>query len=187
MVGRLGLELGRAGVDGLEDGMDAEPLTQCPHADLPGQFRPQRGDLPIRQPMVLAAPQHFLVEDWGVQEFGSQRNESGDLLDEPRIDARGLGDRLDCGAEAQRQFDVVEPSVGGCLEALQQLVDGEVGVWAVQNPARPVSRERITLPSASMKLRPNDIASPTDFIVVVSVGSAPGNFSNANRGALTTT
>ena len=35
-----------------------------------------------------------------------------------------------------------------------------------------------------MKLRPNDIASPTDFIVVVSVGSAPGNFSNANRGRL---
>ncbi len=58
---------------------------------------------------------------------------------------------------------------------------------AVQNPARVVSSERITLPSASMKLRPNDIASPTDFIVVVSVGSAPGNFSKANRGALTTT
>ena len=38
-----------------------------------------------------------------------------------------------------------------------------------------------------MKLRPNDIASPTDFMVVVRVGSAPGNFSNANRGALTTT
>jgi hypothetical protein len=38
-----------------------------------------------------------------------------------------------------------------------------------------------------MKLRPSDIASPTDFIVVVKVGSAPGNFSKANRGALTTT
>ena len=31
------------------------------------------------------------------------------------------------------------------------------------------------------------IASPTDFIVVVSAGSAPGNFSNANRGIFTTT
>lgn len=57
----------------------------------------------------------------------------------------------------------------------------------VQKPVRLVSSERITLPSASMKLRPNDIASPTDFIVVVRVGSAPGNFSKANRGALTTT
>ncbi|SUO87338.1 Uncharacterised protein [Trueperella pyogenes] len=41
--------------------------------------------------------------------------------------------------------------------------------------------------SASVKLRPNDIASPTDFIVVVSVSSAAGNFSNANRGTFTTT
>ena len=58
---------------------------------------------------------------------------------------------------------------------------------AVQKPARVVSRDLITLPRASMKFRPIDIASPTDFIVVVNVGSAPGNFSKANRGALTTT
>jgi hypothetical protein len=31
------------------------------------------------------------------------------------------------------------------------------------------------------------MASPTLFIVVVSSGSAPGNFSNANRGIFTTT
>jgi hypothetical protein len=43
------------------------------------------------------------------------------------------------------------------------------------------------LPSASVKLRPRAIASPTDFIVVVSSGSAAGNFSNAKRGILTTT
>ncbi len=30
------------------------------------------------------------------------------------------------------------------------------------------------------------IASPTDFICVVSAGSAPGNFSKAQRGILTT-
>ena len=50
-----------------------------------------------------------------------------------------------------------------------------------------VSADRSALFSASGKLRPSAIASPTDFIVVVSVGSAPGNFSNANRGTLTTT
>jgi hypothetical protein len=37
------------------------------------------------------------------------------------------------------------------------------------------------------EVRPIAIASPTDFIVVVSVGSAAGNFSNAKRGTLTTT
>ena len=57
----------------------------------------------------------------------------------------------------------------------------------VQKPDADVSIERIALFSASAKLRPSDIASPTDFIVVVSVGSAPGNFSKANRGTFTTT
>ena len=41
--------------------------------------------------------------------------------------------------------------------------------------------------SASGKLRPMAMASPTLFIWVVSAGSAPGNFSKANRGTLTTT
>ena len=46
------------------------------------------------------------------------------------------------------------------------------------------SRERIALPNASLNVRPIDIASPTVFICVVSRSSAPGNFSNANRGDL---
>ena len=40
--------------------------------------------------------------------------------------------------------------------------------------------------SASLKVRPMAIASPTDFIWVVSVWSASGNFSNAQRGIFTT-
>ena len=38
-----------------------------------------------------------------------------------------------------------------------------------------------------MNVRPIAIASPTDFICVVSVRSAFGNFSNVQRGTLTTT
>lgn len=49
------------------------------------------------------------------------------------------------------------------------------------------SSERSAFCSASVKLRPIAMASPTDFMVVVSVESAEGNFSKANRGALTTT
>ncbi len=49
------------------------------------------------------------------------------------------------------------------------------------------SRERIAFCRASVKLRPMAMASPTDFMVVVRVRSAEGNFSNANRGILTTT
>ena len=55
-----------------------------------------------------------------------------------------------------------------------------------QNPV-PVSVERMALPRASVKLRPMDITSPTDFMWVVRVESAAGNFSKANRGTLTTT
>ncbi len=49
------------------------------------------------------------------------------------------------------------------------------------------SRERSAFWKASVKLRPMAMASPTDFMVVVRVESALGNFSKANRGALTTT
>ena len=50
-----------------------------------------------------------------------------------------------------------------------------------------LSRERSAFMSASGNDLPIAIASPTDFIVVVNLGSASWNFSKANRGALTTT
>ena len=55
------------------------------------------------------------------------------------------------------------------------------------NGAAGCSSERKAFCSASAKLRPIAIASPTDFMCVVSTGSAPGNFSKANLGTLTTT
>ena len=48
----------------------------------------------------------------------------------------------------------------------------------------PVSRLRMPLPSACLKVRPMAITSPTHFICVPSTGSAPGNFSNCQRGNL---
>ena len=49
------------------------------------------------------------------------------------------------------------------------------------------SSDRSAFCRASVKLRPIAIASPTDFMCVVRVASAPGNFSKANRGTFTTT
>ena len=43
------------------------------------------------------------------------------------------------------------------------------------------------LPSACLNVRPMAITSPTLFICVPSTGSAPGNFSNCQRGIFTTT
>ena len=54
-------------------------------------------------------------------------------------------------------------------------------------PLSPVSIERRPFCRLSAKQRPIAIASPTDFICVVSTGSAPGNFSKVKRGILVTT
>ena len=93
-------------------------------------------------------------------------------------------------ARPQRPLDRVEPAVVRRPQRGQQPRPGrpaDVGSAPVQKPAGLVSIERIALFSASAKLRPSAIASPTDFMCVVSSGSAPGNFSNANRGIFTTT
>ncbi len=50
-----------------------------------------------------------------------------------------------------------------------------------------ISRERFAFRKASVNVRPMPIVSPTLFICVPSVRSAPGNFSKAKRGNLTTT
>ena len=54
------------------------------------------------------------------------------------------------------------------------------------SPQRSCSSERTAFWSASLKVRPIAMTSPTDFIWVVSVWSASGNFSKAQRGIFTT-
>ncbi len=53
-------------------------------------------------------------------------------------------------------------------------------------PVRPVSMERSAFCRLSAKVRPIAMASPTDFIEVVSRGAVPGNFSKVKRGILVT-
>ncbi len=55
------------------------------------------------------------------------------------------------------------------------------------NPNRLTSIDRMTFWNDSLNVRPIAIASPTDFICVVRVSSASGNFSNVHRGILVTT
>ena len=50
-----------------------------------------------------------------------------------------------------------------------------------------VSKLRRAFCKDSLKVRPMAMASPTDFICVVSRSSAWGNFSNVKRGTLVTT
>ena len=61
------------------------------------------------------------------------------------------------------------------------------GVAPAAHPERSASNPRSPFWKASLNVRPMAITSPTDFIWVVSVGSAVGNFSKAKRGIFTTT
>ena len=54
-------------------------------------------------------------------------------------------------------------------------------------PVAPISSDLSAFWIDSLKVRPIAIASPTDFIEEVSVGSASGNFSNVKRGTFVTT
>ena len=54
------------------------------------------------------------------------------------------------------------------------------------SPSVPFSIDRSAFCSAMAKVRPMDMTSPTDFIEVVSVWSAWGNFSKLKRGIFTT-
>jgi hypothetical protein len=90
--------------------------------------------------------------------------------------ARGhLGDRRAPAAPAARDEP---PVVGGAQpgrERLGPLAAGRAGSAEAQPPTSPFSSDRIALFSASAKVRPMAIASPTDFIVVVvSWGRRPG-------------
>ena len=79
------------------------------------------------------------------------------------------------------------PSCGVRICSSRSSLSSSTSRWLQSKTALSSSRLRSAFCSASVKLRPIAIASPTDFMCVVSVGSAAGNFSNANRGTLTTT
>ena len=118
----LRLELGRAGIDGLEHRMNVEALPQRPHTGLAGEFRPQRGDLAVRQSAVLGPPQQFPIEHGRLEQFRTQAHQAIDLFNKPGINSRGLGDLLDSGAHPQRQFDVVQAPLGGGSQSGQYVL-----------------------------------------------------------------
>ena len=106
-----------------------------------------------------------------------------DLAQEPGIDGGEGVDLLFGVAVFEGVADVAQAvGIGRNQARLDQLFvefRGAVGFAGF--------RLRMPLPSACLKVRPMAITSPTLFICVPSTGSAPGNFSNCQRGILTTT
>ena len=98
--------------------------------------------------------------------------------------------RMAC-AILSRRSGVGVPSaarMAALLSASSMPLAGSKPSMAISSsPVRPVSSERSAFCKDSWKVRPIAIASPTDFIEVVSTCVAPGNFSKAKRGILVTT
>jgi hypothetical protein len=72
------------------------------------------------------------------------------------------------------------------MRSRRSATSGAASSVGQSNTAEGRSIDRRAFCNASGKLRPIAIASPTLFIVVVNVVSAPGNFSKANLGTFTT-
>ena len=77
-------------------------------------------------------------------------------------------------------------AVGRVMSSSMSASGAKAPLPSAPRPARPFSRERSALPSASSKVRPIAMISPTAFMRVDSVSSVPWNFSKAKRGTLTT-
>ena len=101
-----------------------------------------------------------------------------------------VASKISSGVAPARRASITSrsrPSCGVRMVSSSAALSSSTHSLRQSNGAFLSSSERSAFCSASVKLRPIAIASPTDFMCVVSVLSADGNFSNANRGTLTTT
>ncbi len=184
MVRRAGRELRRARVDRLEDGPDAERVP-----DAADDVLVQVAQSPIcasENPCRLAWRSSSGVSSSLSRTstaISSSRNSwsryHGSILVASNSSSGVAPARMACMSRPMR-------SSVGCSTRRSRSARSPTGP-AQLNAAPRFSVLRNAFCSASVKLRPRAMASPTLFIVVVSVGSAAGNFSNANRGTLTTT
>ena len=110
-------------------------------------------------------------------------------LEEPRVEAGDRVDPLDREALAQRLGGDQQPVGRRPRQRGSRSSPGRPlsSSRTRSSPVSPVSSPRSAFCRLSAKLRPIAITSPTDFIEVVSIASAPLNFSNAKRGILVTT
>ena len=119
-----------------------------------------------------------------------ERDNLGDPFEEPGVDLAAFVDLFDAQPQAHR-LRHLEQAIG------RRLADRGAQHVVVVAEAKPVDLDLVQPVEAGLEraqrllqrfgnVRPIAIASPTDFIAVVSVGSAPGNFSNAKRGIFVT-
>ena len=185
VVRRARRELSGARVDRLEDGRDAERLAVTPNGRV-GRRVSDRRSADRRDPAVSPLAARRRPTSTAVGRGAASR------LRPPVRSGRRTTDR------STTRSATSSTGVAGEERRLHRARAGPpwrsrpppAGIGAAndaRSTAGPSPAPRHALPSASLNVRPIAITSPTDFIVDVSSGSAPGNFSNANRGIFTTT
>ena len=188
--GRRG-ELGRAGVDALEHRPHAERAPRRRHIGL-GALRQHREARVGEAHRLEAAQRAGGLRQALAADLGFHLDDAADLREEPRIDLARGEDLLVGEAEPHRLRDHEQPvrrrrAERGADDVLVVALAEPVDRDLVEAGEAGLERAQRLLQRLSWKVRPIAIASPTDFIEVVSTRSAPGNFSNAKRGILVTT
>ena len=180
-----GRELRGAGVDRVVHGPHAEPPADLPDHGLRGAA--ELGDLRVGEAVLLGRAQGLRVEGRRVPDLLGDLVDVLDLLDEPGIDAGGAATSARLAPARSARWMVSRRPSWGVAQARSRRSASAGGSSLKPNGPWLLSSDLRAFCSASGKLRPMAMASPTLFMWVVSVVSAPGNFSNANRGTLTTT
>ena len=140
------------------------------------------------KPCRLARRSRSRSSSGAVAHLGGDLVDQRELVEEPRVDAGRLVHLLDGGAGPQRLLHVAQPAVVRHARpgrASSRLVDRARAVPAERRVPALQRAQRLLQRLGEAAADRHRLAD--HFMCVVSVGSAPGNFSNANRGTLTTT
>ena len=146
------------------------------------------GEPPVAEPKAFSPAQGVHVARQSVRaDLRLGPDDHLDLAQEPGIDGARPVDRLD-GNAAPEGFCDHEQAIGPGLaeRGEDRLVVAFFGAGNVDlvEAGEPGLHGAQRLLQRFAEGAPIAMASPTDFIEVVSRGSAPGNFSNAKRGTL---
>ena len=153
VVGRLGLELGGAGVDRLVGGQDPAPLAIV--ADLHFRGAEHHGQLPVGEARLLGVPHQAIVDRRERADGANQALDLHDLLqlvEEPAIDGRELVDFLDRHARLERIAEIPDAVGVGSRHASANVIERRLSRGAPEVLAVAAEAEAADLQAAERLL-----------------------------------
>ena len=118
VVGRTSSKLGSTGVNGLEDWVDAEGTAHFAHSIL--RQATHSGNLAVGEAVALCLGEHVARERLGLTDAPCNLVEEEHLIEEPRVDLRGLVELLKRRTTADRLLDLDEAPLGANRRSLNE-------------------------------------------------------------------